>query len=64
MARVESCLERPDGQAVRILESASLLIEAEQADDETLVEHVIVGAVAAPDRDERPARGGSRKLAR
>jgi hypothetical protein len=55
--RVESCLERADGQAVRIVESATLLAEGEQPDDETLVEHVIIGAVASPDRDELRARG-------
>ncbi len=55
--RIESCLERADGQAVRIVESATLLADGEQPDDEALVEHVIVGAVASPDRDELRARG-------
>ncbi|MEO8481861.1 MAG: PAS domain S-box protein [Acidobacteriota bacterium] len=54
--RIESCLERADGQAVRIIESATLITDGEQPDDEAMVEHVMIGAVAAPDRDELRAR--------
>jgi PAS domain-containing protein len=54
--QVESCLERVDGQPVRILESATLLTDTDEPDGETLVEHIVVGAVATPDRDALQAQ--------
>jgi PAS domain S-box-containing protein len=52
---LESCLDRADGQAIRIVESATLFTETD-GDDEALVEHVIVGELAGPDPDVLRAR--------
>jgi PAS domain S-box-containing protein len=55
--QIESCLERIDGQAIRILESVTLLTDGtDQADEETLVEHVMIGALATPDSAQVLAR--------
>jgi hypothetical protein len=52
---LESCLDRADGQAIRIVESATLFTDTD-GDDEALVEHVIVGELSGPDADTLRAR--------
>jgi PAS domain-containing protein len=52
--RQTSCVERVDGQAVRIVETAVILDPARAA--ESLVEHVIVAGPAGPTSDELKGR--------
>lgn len=53
--RVTSCVERIDGRAIRIVETAAVLGD-DNSDAETLVEHVIVEGAAAPTAEEIQGR--------
>ncbi len=53
--RVESCVDRIDGRAIRILESAVVTGSADRP-DARMVEHVIVARQAAPSAEEVQAR--------
>jgi hypothetical protein len=54
--RLDACLERADGQPVRIIQSATLLGDATEPDNEVLVEHVLLGVPAGPTAAERRAQ--------
>ena len=56
MHRLEACLDRADGQPIRILQSATLLTDPANPTAEALVEHVILGGAAGPDTAELRAQ--------
>jgi hypothetical protein len=53
--RVVSCVERVDGRAVRIIESA-VILEGERQGDPSLVEHIVVAGPAGPTPEEIQGR--------
>src|SRR5690606_39676269 len=54
--RIVSCVERVDGEPVRILEWASLVPPPPGQSGHHAVEHVILGGPASPSDEERQAR--------
>ena len=52
VVRAEACLERIDGQPVRISQSCTLLSDPAETDGEALVEHVVLGTLVASDQAE------------